>query len=470
MNPNFNPEDLYTQRPIYTDGMDDYYEDTIIRKGEQYALPEQRQVSMQQHQVPRPPQPPQQPRQQQPMRHSIGNVYGKPNNDDIPTHIQQYHIQTMPQRSNLDLLENDVNKLFNSKLFDVKDSSNVVGDEHDDELQPGINLDYSTKDLIRNNVGENKHTEKVVDHHIIIDSGDRNVDKYPNPFSYRVLFNVSDTDDANISRVFEKVKNIKLETAVLPKRYYYLKKDITLIAEDQTIVRTTTDVSRNEFFDLASPDASGNFAVIDVNDTDLSGSYLRQVKFADTTEYPDTINNVYEYAFSFTDLNDVQGTIVTDPINVNKYMLQTYNLHDNKFNLLNIDEMAYANEYSTNTPINKSFAVMFPDGCNENGFCTCSKFKDKVHRFNNPSTVSKMTISIRKYDGTLLSNSYGNYTDLTISRVKPCTCGTDENGVFVRNYRCACSYFRHPYYHHFQNTLIFKLQASEIGLSIKQFD
>lgn len=465
MNPNFNPEDLYTQRPIYTDGMDDdYYEDTIVRKGSQYALPTASQrpiaptyaTSMQQEQ----------PR--------IGNLYGKPNNSDIPTYNPQYHIQTMPQRSNIDLLENDVNKLFDSSIFKVKDSSNTVGAEHDDEMQPNISLDYNTSDLIRNNVSDKKHVENIVDHHVIIDSTDRNVDKYPNPFSYRVLFNVSDTDDANISRMFEKVKSIKLETAILPKRYYYLKKDVILKAEDKIVVRDTTDVSRNEFFDLTSIDVSGNFAVVDVVDVLSNGVFTRRVKFADTTEYPDPIESVYEYTYTFNDDGDgnVPVTIVpvTDPVSVCKYTLQSYDLHDNKFSLLNIDELAYSNEYSTSTPISKSFAVLFPTNNNKNDFCTCPKYTDKIHHFKNPGQVSKMTISLRKYDGSLLTNSYGNYVDLNISRTKTCTCGTDENGTFVRDYRCACSYFRHPHYHHFQNTLIFKLQAYEIGLSTKKFD
>lgn len=464
MNPNFNPEDLYTRRPTYMDGMnDDCYEDTIIRKGSQYALPTA-------------PRRPMGPTYTSPMEHFQPQMYGKPNNSDIPTHIPQYHIQTMPQRSNIELLENDVNKLFDSSIFNVKDSNNTVGSEHDDELQPNISLDYDTSNLIRNNVNNNKHEETIVDHHIIIDSADRNVDKYPNPFSYRVLFNVSDTNDANISRMFEKVKNIKLETAILPKRYHYLKKDVVLENDDKILIRNTTDVSRNEFFNLASSDISGNFAVVDVVDTLLNNVFTRRVKFADVTIYPEPIENVYEYTYTFNDdgngnlPSDISSNIISEPTNVSKYTLQSYNLHDNKFNLLNIDELSYSNEYSTSTHIGKSFAMLFPTNNNKNDFCTCPKYTDKIHHFKNPGQVSKMSISIRKYDGSLLTNSYGNYMDLNISRTKTCTCGVDENGLFIRDYRCACSYFRHPYYHHFQNTLIFKLQAYEIGLSTKKFD
>ena len=112
---------------------------------------------------------------------------------------------------------------------------------------------------------------------------------------------------------------------------------------------------------------------------------------------------------------------------------------------------------------------MFPDSDYENEYCTCPKIKDKIHTFTNPRTLTAMDISIKKYDGTLLKNSYGDYIDYQIDRTKVCTCTSDESGEFIRNYRCACTYFRHPYYHHFQNTLMFKLQAHEINMDVKNF-
>lgn len=424
MNYNFNPEDLYKQKPLSDDS---YYEDEIIRSG----------------------------------RQTVGRTYGKPDNSDIPSHIMQYHIQTKPQRSQIDLLENDVNNLLNSKLFNVKDSTNQVGDEHDDELPATISKDYNTSELIQNNIGEKKVIESLIDHHIIIDSNDRDITKYPNPFTYSVNF-----QDSGIGRLFEKVQTIRLDTAILPKRYYYLKQDATLKAEDMTLVANITDVSRNETFALTSEDASGNFAVIDVIDVDTGdNTNIRYITFANEAEYPIELDNVYEYAYSFND-SDV---VITDPLYIHKYTLQTYSLHEHKYTLLNIKQLEYINEYSTNENIKKSFAFMFPDSKYGNEFCTCPKIKDKVHRFNNPRTLTAMDISIKKYDGTLLKNSYGDYIDYRIDRTKVCTCASDENGKFKRNYRCACTYFRHPYYHHFQNTLMFKLQAHEIGMDVMNF-
>ena len=44
---------------------------------------------------------------------------------------------------------------------------------------------------------------------------------------------------------------------------------------------------------------------------------------------------------------------------------------------------------------------------------------------------------------------------------KRCTCTTDSNGYFTRDYSCPCTYFRHRYYQKFQNTLIFKIGVIE---------
>lgn len=75
--------------------------------------------------------------------------------------------------------------------------------------------------------------------------------------------------------------------------------------------------------------------------------------------------------------------------------------------------------------------------------------------------INQMTISILNSNGNLIKNSKENYTDLNISKSKTCTCTTDSNGYFIRNYSCVCTYFRHPFYQKFQNTLIFRIGVIE---------
>ena len=439
-----NPEDLYSQKTTFKNAMDGYDDDV----DDLYSS-------------------------------SIKNVNRKQTRQtstQSKQHIPQYQTQSMPQMSSLTSLEQDINSILEP---DVRKPSSKIPVFDEEPVTGVISKNYDTSNLIANNISERKFNESIQDHYVVIDSSDRDATKYPNPFSYKVYFNTSyAANDANIHRSFDKVKSVKLESGILPTKYYYLKQDISLSIADDATVRVLTDVSRNEMFSLTSVDVSGSFAVIDVTDALSSGVYTRRVKFAEETTFPNIINKVYEYTFTFNATGTNSDELPSDPhtsspsypIYIQQYLLQTYNLINNKYNLLYIDELEYANEYSTNDALSKSFAVMFPDCTNNNVYYVTSKFKDKNFNFNNLGNVHKMTISIRDQNGVQLKTAYDNYVDTDVPNEKLCTCGTDANGYFVRDYRCACSYFRHPFYHHFQNTLIFKIRAFEIGIDNEIFE
>lgn len=428
---NFNPEDLYNQTPIFQGGMPGYEDDEYT-----------------------------------------SNIRRTNNFSVNKHHIPQYQTQTMPQMS-LSSLEQDINLILDPSLG----SNKIVNypDNHPQEVTGIIDKQFNTDSLVSNNITEKKINESLKDHYVVIDSSDRDVTRYPNPFSYKVYFNSFATSDASITKSFDRVKSVNLESSILPNKYYFLKQDISLNAGDDLIVSRITDVSRNEMINLTSEDVSGSFAIIDVTDS-LSGSiFTRRVKFAEETTYPLTIDKVYEYVFTFNDNgsgelpSNVHESSPSYPTFIQQYLMQSFALMNNKYSLLYVDELEYANEYSTNDALSKSFSVMFPDCLNTNVFYTKSKFKDKVFKFDNLGSINKMTISIRDHNGTQLKNSSENYVDTDVPLDKLCTCGTDNDGYFVRNYRCACSYFRHPLYHHFQNTLIFNIKSFEIGMDKEIF-
>jgi len=71
------------------------------------------------------------------------------------------------------------------------------------------------------NIAESVASENVSEYVIIIDSSDRNLDLYPNPFKLKAFFNQSDdTTRLNIPRVFENVKFFRIENVILPRNYY----------------------------------------------------------------------------------------------------------------------------------------------------------------------------------------------------------------------------------------------------------
>jgi hypothetical protein len=376
----------------------------------------------------------------------------------------------MPTYDSIHSLEQDIDCLFAPDCAPANSSNKVDESYAKDDYHPPV---AKTDSLIVNNIKEKKTQEYVEEHMLIIDSGDRNTVKFPNPFDYRVYFNTQ-YDDANIQRVFENVKSISLETAVLPDKYYFTKVNGTLEVDDDTTIKNLTDADRNTSFTCTSSDVSGTFVVIDVNDIIVSTTGTRKIKFAVETEYPTTITKNFEYIFTYdapsgTVPIDVHSSSPSYPANIQIYEVQTFSLMKNKFNLLNIDEFSYVNEFSTNDVLAKSFAVLFMDSkCNDAHY---AKTKMKGKEYNNDSlgTVNRLSIRLCDHTGIQLKNSYGNYIDYEVPKSRLCTCYTDSNGVFQRDYRCSCSYFRHPYYHPFQNTLIFKVITWEQSLNQEIF-
>ena len=396
-------------------------------------------------------------------------------------HYQQDHLQmnsitpyVIPKTnsinlSQIDLLEKDINNIFTNNITTdrlERLGTGIIpnGQMYDSgSINPKHQMlnEYENPTLIHHNVSKNVYSEALQEYTIIIDSSDRDITKYPNPFSYRVKFNgLPGTLDANIMKKFDYVKYIKLDTGIIPGRYYYVKQDTSLNEQDFLIVQNLNLISNphNSTFILSSPDVSGTFSIIDITDIDKT----RYIRFCIVGTYPCQIDTTYEFIFSFTDSSDPIGSSIIVPgNNITRYKLTHYSLSNDKYTLLYIDELTNPNENSTNDIVGKSFSVMFPDGCVGDIMYTSSGFIDKMFRFALLGQLNQMTISIANSNGQILKNSQENYIDKNINPSKVCRCTTDTNGYFVRNYSCVCTYFRHPYYQKFQNTLIFRIGVIE---------
>jgi hypothetical protein len=94
------------------------------------------------------------------------------------------------------------------------------------------------------NIAESVASENVNEYVIIIDSSDRNISLYPNPFKLKAFFSQSDdTTRLNIPKNFENVKFLRIENVILPRNYFLTKYSIAgislstfdLIANDPVI-------------------------------------------------------------------------------------------------------------------------------------------------------------------------------------------------------------------------------------------
>lgn len=484
-----NPADLYKNMPL-----------PVGRKPEKLDLPNQFTQESQSNQIyiknfiqeQQNQTIPNQSNQQNIYNHQLRNNYNEKAVNINPLTLYNANNQPSPNQnilSQIDLLEKDINNIFTNNItpdrLERLGSRNISnGIQYDNgSLNPKHQMlgEYEKPtNLIHNNVTKNVVSEMLQEYTIIIDSNDRDIEKYPNPFSYRVKFNgLPESKDANIMKQFDNVKYIKLDTGIIPTKYYYVKQDTSLNSTDINIVLDLSKNQPNYTFNLSSTDVSGSFAIIDITSykiykwyNDISGieykdynntyqdisfysfkSYNYFFRFAETKTYPNIVDTVYEFTDISTTTSRIQKIV--------RYKLQPYSLANEKYTLLYIDEFQNPNENSTNDIVGKSFSVMFPDGCNCDILYTSSGFIDKMFKFVLLGQINQMTINIKNSNGIDLKNSQENYIDKNVDPSKLCTCRTDTNGYFIRNYKCVCTYFRHPYYQNFQNTLIFRIGVIE---------
>jgi hypothetical protein len=405
------------------------------------------------------------------------------------------------------------------------------------------NNEFNKPNLIYNNISDKISVDILVEYVIMIESIDRDIEKFHNPFKYKIYFNpVAQTKDAYIYRTFENVKYIKLETAILPRKYSYFRKDITSLTKDySTLINTNWKINDNFTLDI-----SNNYTIIE----DYIENNIRYIKYGITKPQPEIIDKVYELQYDisksiqydisnnytiindyiidniryiklglidivyelqydinkveydiskniFTSLNSVNYTIIKDYIenniryiksglidvvyelkydiskiqyNINKnifitlheFQLIDLSLENEKFLLLNIDEIKDTNDMATNIEISNSFAILFPDYVNGDFFYTTTEGVDKIYRFSQLGNIKSLTVNITDNEGKdFNTQSYKMFTDSHISKNKKCICKVNSNGEIIRDYGCSCSYIRHPYYKKFQNTLLFKIGVIE---------
>ena len=91
-------------------------------------------------------------------------------------------------------------------------NSSVMNNKYSDAFRKGktfmTNPDTSNPGTLwHNNMGKNVLDEHIVEYKVMIDSADRDITKYPNPYNYKVVFNpmTGETDPI----IDLKKKNIK---------------------------------------------------------------------------------------------------------------------------------------------------------------------------------------------------------------------------------------------------------------------
>lgn len=214
-------------------------------------------------------------------------------------------------------------------------------------------IDYNNKDeLYHNNVADIVLDEHIIEYKIIIDSKDRDIKIYPNPFDFKVKFNpnsdsilrtekiqngkkvlirekMNGDPTPHIIKEFKNVKYIKLETIVLPTHK-------NIIFDEET---EEYEFDNNELI------VTDRFTALHIKELDIHRVYSTATTRADRPPEP--------YALIFADKHlgknhffgtPYYGSIIYKNSDLENITSLTIKLYDSCGNPLNISELYTAQE------------------------------------------------------------------------------------------------------------------------------
>ena len=382
------------------------------------------------------------------------------NRDYIINPPVNYHLP-LPQFSS-----KNNNYIFNNPDPNTLNHDNKI-DYNDDGKKLGIYThmsDYEPPNILDKNLHAKYVNQDVYEYPVLIDSVDRDITIYPNPFQYRVSLNSSSSPIAPfIMRNFEKVKYIKLETAVIPRLYSLYKTNISPITNSDLytllstkITPTTTDQQIQSY--LNTQDQIG-----------VTTNYATYVNIQ-TTRQTSLPFNLTAWTIEVIINNDTQVLYVYEYPSNNFYTIQfdTYfDLSTDRNIILNMNEINNINVNSTNNQISGSFGVLYNYHKNNNFVFTDTSYVSKVYKPTELQNINRLSISFNDSSFKQLNTQLLNYSIDTPSN---CICTVDSSGNRTIVYRCASHYIRHPYYKYLQNNILLKVGIYEPSINQLAFN
>ena len=326
--------------------------------------------------------------------------------------------------------------------------------------------EYKKGEMYYDNLNNDGKTEIIIPYVVVFDSANRFLKNYPDPFYYRVTFNPLENEkEAYISRNFKNVKNLSLDYAIMPRKCFIEKRDITEYIENSTndsifnLMQQFDDINSDDVIDnftLPNCDLSSNTIVI-INKYLCNGNKI--IVFTNKLkEYNACMINCWEI------IKDSNNNVC-----VYHYYLSNLSLEFEKFLLIYIDEITDPYCHSTNQSINRAFGLMFPNFVSGDYYYLDTKYVEKVYKYSSLGNINQMTIRIMNSNGIPIKLNK-EAIDLNTSSSNKCICKKDNLGNIVRIYSCACTYMRHPYYVKFQNTLVFKISYADPDIDKRVFN
>ena len=362
-------------------------------------------------------------------------------------------------KNNLDLYDSD-KVLTDIKSNNFNSSSNIndntiksTNEFTSQIVQPYIDWDKHEKpELYYNNLIKEGKTEIMNEYIVNIDSIDRDINRYPNPFNYKVYFkSIPNQTGAVINRNFKNVKYLDLQSMILPRKFY-INKDILDI--------NTIDNNINSLFNPNTK--SGDLFILSDKEYLVIDYYNNDIK---TLVYMLKPNN------NFISINECWEISKNSSnfIYYHHFFLDNYSLEQEKFLLLYIDEITDNKKLSSNYNIEKAFSILYPDYTNSEYYYLDTRFVEKTYKFSELGNIDNLTIKICNSQGVQL-NINQSALDNNIKTLNSCYCIDILTKTYNKKYNCCCCYFRHPYFLKNQNNLLFKIGVVETDIDKRVFN
>jgi hypothetical protein len=288
-----------------------------------------------------------------------------------------------------------------------------------------------------------------------VNSIDRDIKRYPNPFNFLVKCAPTTGDnDAAISRTFMNIRYIKIEAVVLPRKYYITKR---VVANNNDIV--------NLFIGSLLPESNkvlnfgGTSFVIIYSNTEMDKKTINYTIYE--PDISKSITTSYECVFN----------ILTNEYTTYLYELNNISLENDKYTILYLNDINDVSNFSTDKALSNAFNVLYPDITNGDFLYTDTNYVDKIYKYSELGNLNRMLLRLTDSTGKdLTTNTKAlDYNVPTINDYT-CSCGKDNDGNIVRDYKCICNYIRHPKYLKMQIDIMFKFGIIETDFDKRVFN
>lgn len=354
---------------------------------------------------------------------------------DLPPQFSEFNRTRLPFNEN---------RTINSNLLLHHNSKDTLTAVIPQNHQPNPHL-------VDNNLTDKKIDLQLIEYPLTIDSVNRNLTNYPDPFTYRVILKPSDfSPQPYILRDFVNIKYIKLDIAALPKNYRLIRTNLALSGTIYTFLDAKLSVASTYASIAALIDTSEIYTgssyitYVNITYTGPSGA-LTQWNIESIINYDTSIIYVYNYD------NGVK-TFYTYSYDA------TYDLTLQRYITLQIEEIRDINENSTDNLINKSFSVLYPDRSTDNFVYFETNEVTKIFKSSGLGKLKNLSISF--YD-PLQRKLIATNLNTTIDTPSNCICTLNTDGSQNTIYRCASHYIRHPYYAELMNNIQIKIGVYE---------